>query len=269
MADPHYTFLVPFDGHPHPARLSPCGEFLLIRVWESEGSGPVEVQQAIGGPVGSVVRDLWALCGKQQEVLRCIEFTGTDEDPFCPECFISPGAFDAATGSVGEHYHHCSLSQALKNSAAQQAGAEWERLKQVEARIATENPLRLPSEHPEHGSRVRIVVRWGEKAKNAEFLVDAATTYRWWAKDDCFRDQDIVAWQYDLPVEMPEGWPGSAPATRQEIGEALDDFMAGFERGPVGSAEFREGVRSRSEAPSPSSGGVDDAGNAFELGGGR
>jgi hypothetical protein len=231
MTEPAYPFLVPFDGHPHPARLSEDCESLLIRVLDLE-SGPVEHAYALGGPVGSVVRDLWALCGDQALLIQRLAY-GQQVQEY--------------GGTMGEAIECIDLAQlAAKEltaeSAASQAGAEWQRLKQVEARIATENPWRVPSDSPETGRKVRVLRAWGKCAEQAMFFPASEPIGRcanvWLTASEIgLSDSDIVAWQYDLPVEMPEGWPGSAPA--------------------------------RAEAPSPSSGGVDGAGNEYRLEGGR
>jgi hypothetical protein len=215
MTEPAYPFLVPFDGHPHPARLSPCGEFLLIRVWESERSGPVEVQQALGGPVGSVVRDLWAECGRLEEAVTAMAGELEMLDEYAPE--VVAASIEA-------------LAQAALATTPAQSGAEWQRLKQVEARIATENPWRVPSNAPEMGSLVEVVEGWGLPALPARKL--EGLYWRIIGPGNTLRSDEIAAWRYRCVAHQPQGWPGSAPAAKEWVsseGKASDgeDYVLG------------------------------------------
>jgi hypothetical protein len=210
--EPAYPFIVQFDGHPHPARLSDDLEHLLIRVYASE-TGPVEHAQAIGGPVASVVRDLWAALGQARRALG--EYADlTREMPILRLATV--------VSRLSDLRPQCEA--VLQDSTLSKAGAEWWRL-------ATENAWRLPIDRPSLNARVEVLRSWGGLPQQAIYF---PTEPSLWLTDRNMRlrDVDVVAWRLVQPVPMPEGWPGSAPA------------------------------------PSPSSGGADEAGNPYTLEGG-
>ena len=234
MPEPRYPFIVPFDGQPHPARLSDDCEHLLIRVMDLE-TGPVEHAQEFGGPVGSVVRDLWAALGRTRELVYAEAYAHSEGSlrvgwgRWCRSCGLE---------EPRGHQPGCRFGMLLAEDILRAAGSEWQRLKQVEVALATANLWRLPSDRPEPEAPLRVVRRggWGSPPLRMYFVADGSGFPWREVRGPAFMDSEIEAWQYEPDATMPEGWPGSAP---------------------------------EAAAPSPSSGGVDDAGNEYTLGGGR